>query len=310
MEESYENRLRTLNGLNDDELKKEMSDGIVDFFKQCLKLFENCQIRFLEPINKRAETNSDKEEEDQIKASGSASQISVSTSIVSKKSDLAQQIEFDRKRAEIESTEEIAKARKTRLLAEAEASEMEASAQAQARKARLLAEAEEAEALAKFRLEKPNLEAEEKLAAFEGSSILSTSTKIKSFLSSRSRARPNNSNLRVKSENAAKSEHCPVQSSEPELLPVKPKDPIVCERLVKTTELKPHGVMNRLNDLCLNDMAPENVQMFRFRDWQTISSRQVSDVNVNPFNQLNESRENVIVKTFNPVKNRGGRCAK
>ena len=80
----------------------------------------------------------------------------VSTSIVSKKSDLAQQIEFERKRTEIESTEEIAKARK----------------------ARLLAEAEEAESLAKLRLEKANLEAEEKLAAFEGSSILSTSTKI------------------------------------------------------------------------------------------------------------------------------------
>ena len=80
----------------------------------------------------------------------------VSTSIVSKKSDLAQQIEFERKRTEIESTEEIAKARKTRLLAEAE----------------------EAESLAKLRLEKANLEAEEKLAAFEGSSILSTSIKI------------------------------------------------------------------------------------------------------------------------------------
>ena len=46
---------------------------------------ENCQTRFLEPINKRAETNFDKEEEDEIKASDSASPIAMSTSIVSKK---------------------------------------------------------------------------------------------------------------------------------------------------------------------------------------------------------------------------------
>ena len=236
------------------------------------------------------ETNSDKKEEDEIKASDSASQISVSTSIVSKKSNLAQQVEFKRKRTEIESTEKIAKARKTRLLAEASACEGEAharkvEAQAQARKARLLAEAEEAVALAKLRLEKAYLKAEEKLAAFEGSSLLATSTKIKSFSSSRSRARRNISNLRVKSENAAKSEHYVDQRLEPEPLPVKPKDPTVRERLVKTTELKPHEVMNRLNELCFNDMAPGNVQMFGSRDWQTTASRQVADVNVNPFNQ-------------------------
>ena len=45
---------------------------------------------------------SDKEEEDETKASDSASQISASTSILSKKSNLAQQIEFERKRTEIE----------------------------------------------------------------------------------------------------------------------------------------------------------------------------------------------------------------
>ena len=67
-----------------------------------------------------------------IKASDSASQISVSTSMVSKKSNLAQQIEFESKRTEIESTEEIAKAL-------------------------LLAEAEEVESLAKLSLEKANL---------------------------------------------------------------------------------------------------------------------------------------------------------
>ena len=66
VEESYENLLRTLDGLHDVEFKKEMFEGIVDSFEQCLKLFENCQTRFLEPINKRAETNSDKEEEDEI----------------------------------------------------------------------------------------------------------------------------------------------------------------------------------------------------------------------------------------------------
>ena len=297
VEESYENLLRTLDSLNDVEFKKEMFEGIVDSFEQCSKLFENCQTRFLQPINKRAETNFDKEEEDEIKASDSVSQIGVSTSIVSKKSDLAQKIEFERKRTEIDSTEEIAKARKARRLAEAEACE-----------ARLLAEAEEAESLAKLRLEKANLEAEEKLAAFEGSSILSTSTKIKSFSSSR--ARRNISNPRVKSENAVKSEHYNEQRIEPGPLPVKPKVSIVRERLVKTTELKSHEVMNRLNDLCLNDMVPENVQMFGSRDWQTTASRQVSDVNVDTFNQLNENRENVNQKTSNPVKNYMASCMK
>ena len=280
VEESYENLLRTLDSLNDVEFKKEMFQGIVDSFEQCSKLFENCQTRFLEPINKRAETNFVKEEEDEIKASDSAAQIGVSTSIVSKKADLAQQIEFERKRTEIESTEEIAKARK----------------------ARLLAEAEEAESLAKLLLEKANLEAEEKLAAFEGSSILSTSTKIKSFSSSRSRARRNISNLRVKSESAVKSEQYAEQRIKQEPVPVKPKAPIVREKLVKTTELKPHEVMNRLNDLCLNDMVPENVQMFGSRDWQTTASRQVSEVNVNPFNQLNENHEKLNENTSNPVK--------
>ena len=57
MEESYENLLGTLRSLNDVEFKKQMSEGIVDFFELCSKLFENCQTRFLEPINKRAETN-------------------------------------------------------------------------------------------------------------------------------------------------------------------------------------------------------------------------------------------------------------
>ena len=160
VEESYENLLRTLDSLNNVEFKKEMSEGIADFFELCSKLFENCQTRFLERINKRAETNSYKEEEDEIEASDNASQIRVSTSIVSKKSNLAQQIEFERKLTEIETTEEIAKARG---------------------KVRVLAEAKEAESFAKLRLEKANLNPEEKLAAFEGSSILSTSLKSNPF---------------------------------------------------------------------------------------------------------------------------------
>ena len=84
----------------------------------------------------------------------------MSTSIVSKKSNLAQQIEFECKLTEIETTEEIAKARG---------------------KVRVLAEAKEAESFAKLRLEKANLDPEEKLAAFEGSSILSTSLKSNPF---------------------------------------------------------------------------------------------------------------------------------
>ena len=73
MEESYENLLRTLDSLNDVEFKKEMSEGIADSFKLCSKLFKNSSTRFLEPITKLAETNSNSEEGDEIKASDSAS---------------------------------------------------------------------------------------------------------------------------------------------------------------------------------------------------------------------------------------------
>ena len=68
VEESYQNLLRTLDGLNDVEFKNGIFESIVDFFEQCSKLFKNSQTRFLEPINTHAETNSGKEEEDKIKA--------------------------------------------------------------------------------------------------------------------------------------------------------------------------------------------------------------------------------------------------
>jgi len=61
-------------------------------------------------------------------------------------------IEIERKQLEIESTEEKIITRKSRMLAEAEAL-----------KARQLAKAEAAETMAKLRIEKANLEAEEKL---------------------------------------------------------------------------------------------------------------------------------------------------
>ena len=60
----------------------------------------------------------------------------------------------------------------------------------------------------------------------------------------RSRLGRNISNLCVKSKNTAKTEHCGVQSIEPEPLHIKAKVPIVRERLVKTSELKHHGVIN------------------------------------------------------------------
>ena len=88
----------------------------------------------------------------------------------------------------------MAKARKTKQLAEAEARRMQAEAEAEARrvqaeaeadarKACLLAEAEEAEALAKLRLETAKLAAEEKLiTCSERGSIatMSRASKIKS----------------------------------------------------------------------------------------------------------------------------------
>ena len=80
------------------------------------------------------------------------------------------QIEFERKRTEIDSAEKIAKAREARRLAEVKA-----------REALLLDVAEEAETLAKLRLDKAYLEAEEKLAAFEEALYFPPRLKINPF---------------------------------------------------------------------------------------------------------------------------------
>ena len=73
MREIYETFICTLNDLDDIDFEKVM----VVSFEQCTKLFENCQRSFHDSTDKRAETNSDEDEEAEIQALDSASQTSV-----------------------------------------------------------------------------------------------------------------------------------------------------------------------------------------------------------------------------------------
>ena len=85
--------------------------------------------------------------------------------------------------AKARKTKQLAEARKVQAEAETEARRVQAEAEADARKACLLAEAKEAEALAKLRLETAKLAAEEKLiTCSERGSIatMSRASKIKS----------------------------------------------------------------------------------------------------------------------------------
>ena len=66
-----------------------MFKGVVVSFEQCFKLIKNCCRRFLDCTDKLVETTSDEDEKHEIKDFDSSSQLSGSTSIISKKSNLA-----------------------------------------------------------------------------------------------------------------------------------------------------------------------------------------------------------------------------
>ena len=132
--------------------------------------------------------------ETDIEPFDSVSQVTSRYTVNTIKSSVVRRIELERKRAELLNAEEMAKARKTRHLAETEACRVQAEAEvearrvqaeaeADARKACLLGEAEEAEALAKPYLETAKLAAEEKLiTCSERGSVatLSRASKVKS----------------------------------------------------------------------------------------------------------------------------------
>ena len=216
--------LCALRDLKDNELYEQFSESLFDQFKLCSDSYVVCERRFSHQPDNFDEDETTSDCEDDLEPSDSISQVT-SRFTVNSKSSIIRRIEIERKKAQLANEEELAKARKMRLMAEAEARMAEAEArmaeaearrvqveaeaqrvhaEAENRRACLLAEADEAEALAKLRLETANLETEEKLIAYSerGSSVatLSKASKIKS------RCRPpverNAYNPPVKSNNA------------------------------------------------------------------------------------------------------------
>ena len=142
--------------------------------ERCHELYVSCERRFCQNPIPNDDLPADElipDCETDIEPSDSVSQVTSRYTVNTIRSSIVRRIELKRKRAELLNAEEMAKARKTKLLAEAEARRVQAEAEAEARrvqakaearrvqaeaeadsrKACLLAEAEEAEALAKLR---------------------------------------------------------------------------------------------------------------------------------------------------------------
>ena len=170
----------------DKDLSMELSESATECFKRCHELYVSCERRFCHnpiPNDDLPADESIPDCETDIEPSDSVSQVTSRYTVNTIRSSVVRRIKLERKRAELLNAEEMAEARKTKQLAEAEARRVQAEAEADARKTCLLAEAEEAEALAKLRLETAKLAAEEKLiTCSERGSIatMSRASKIKS----------------------------------------------------------------------------------------------------------------------------------
>ena len=189
----------------------QLSENMADYFDKCAKIYKRSELLFCHKSSNPSLLNDS--DEDDVDPRDSISQTTTNASGTSNTSSVLKRIELERKKAELQSLEQLnklnarkaqfeAEARKAQLEAEAEARKAQLEAEAEARKAQLEAEAEarkaqlEAEAEArkaqleaeeasiKLRLETANLEAEEKMLACSerGSKIGSVS---KSFTRSR-----------------------------------------------------------------------------------------------------------------------------
>ena len=108
-------------------------------------------------------------DDDLIDPSDSASQVT-KTSLTSNTSSALRRIDLERKKAELSNLEEISRICKAKLLAQAKAEAAKA-------------EAEEAEALAKLRIERANIEAEEKMleCCSQRGSQISSASKVQAY---------------------------------------------------------------------------------------------------------------------------------
>ena len=188
---AYESFLDALKALKNDKLFYEWSGDLTDTFQKCSKTYETCKRLFCDGSDIKSAVDAPVCGNDSdVEPCDSASQVTSRYSLTSSKSSVVRRrIEVERKRAELDNMQELAKARarKRRLLAEVEAASEKQRFEARAEKERVLAEAEEAEILAKLRLESIKLKAEEELISCSeyGSSIASKSrsAKIKSCVS-------------------------------------------------------------------------------------------------------------------------------
>ena len=194
---AYETFLDALKALKNVKLFYEWSGDLMDTFQKCSKTYEARKRLFCDGSDIKSAVDPPVCGNDSdVEPCDSASQVLSRYSITSSKSSvIRRRIEVERRRAELDNIQELAKARarKRRLLAEVEAAAEKQRFEAEAEKQRLQARAEkervlaEAEILAKLRLESVKLKAEEELISCSeyGSSIASKSrsAKIKSCMS-------------------------------------------------------------------------------------------------------------------------------
>ena len=182
---THDNFICAVKELKEDDLLKDLSSDVTKCLQKCLDLYNECCSRIGDKSDdKTCKVSDTSKEETDPEPCDSVSQVDSRYSATSSKSSVVKRIELQKKRAELENMQELAKAkaRKMRKLAEAEA--------------------DEAEALAKVRLEMVNIEAEEQLLACSesGSSIVAPSktSKAESVLrrrvGSENLAKPNTTN--------------------------------------------------------------------------------------------------------------------
>ena len=120
-----------VDALKDSELESQLMENISEQYGKCYKLFQRSELRFNQKFSKQMQL--DELVDDTIDPSDSASQVT-KASVISHTSSVLKRIELERKKVELDSLKQLS-----------------------------LSRAKEAEVLAKLRIEKANIEAQEKL---------------------------------------------------------------------------------------------------------------------------------------------------
>ena len=176
IQDGYDNFCDGLKNINDATVLHQLSEDMADYFDKCAKIYKRSELLFCHKSSNQSLFNDS--DEDDVDPADSISQTTTNARGTFNTSSVLKRIELERKKAELQSLEQLNKLNAHKAQFEAEA--RKAQFEAEARKAQLEAE----EASIKLRLETANLEAEEKMLACSerGSKIGSVS---KSFTRSR-----------------------------------------------------------------------------------------------------------------------------